>query len=192
MAELYVPVLLGTRRIGRRSLDVARFLLAGLEGDAGVATELLDLLEYDFPLLEERLDDMLEPPVLLRDFQDRLKRADALVIVAPEYKNSFPGVLKNALDYLDPGVLRRTPVGIATVSSGGNGGSNCLAQLRLVCLALGGLPIPERLAVARVEDVFAAGRPPPAELENKRRVFLEALLWYSQAVARQARSSPAD
>lgn len=65
--KLYVPVLLGTKRIGRRSLDVAR-----LRRRERVATELLDLAEYDFPLLEERLSDMPDPPAVLRSFQEKL------------------------------------------------------------------------------------------------------------------------
>ena len=76
------------------------------------------------------------------------------MIVAPEYKNGYPGSLKNAFDYLPAGILRRTPVGIVTVSSGGFGGLNCLAQLRLVCLAMGGVPIPVALPVSRVDEAF--------------------------------------
>ena len=64
------------------------------------------------------------------------------MIIAPEYKNGYPGSLKNALDYLRPEVFRRKPIGIVTVSAGGFGGINCLAQLRLVCLAMGEVPIP--------------------------------------------------
>ena len=47
-------------------------------------------------------------------------RADALIIVAPEYNNGYPGVLKNALDYLLP-EYERKPIGIVTVSAGGFG-----------------------------------------------------------------------
>ena len=68
-----------------------------------------------------------------------------LSLVTPEYNNGYPGVLKNALDYFLP-EYRRKPVGIVTVSSGGFGGINALAQLRLVLFLMGAYPIPIRSA----------------------------------------------
>jgi NAD(P)H-dependent FMN reductase len=94
-------------------------------------TEILDLLEYNFPMMEERLRFCNDPPPGLREFSEKIARADAVVIVTPEYNNGYPGVLKNSLDYLLP-EYRRKPIAIVTVSAGGFGGLNCLAQLRLV------------------------------------------------------------
>jgi len=115
-----------------------------------------------------------------------LKLADGLLIVAPEYKNGYPGSLKNAIDYLEAGILRRKPIGIATVSSGGFGGINCLAQLRLICLAMGGIPIPVALPVSRVEEAFDQERGlRDPKLGARTGLFLEELVWYTHALARQ-------
>jgi NAD(P)H-dependent FMN reductase len=73
--------------------------------------------------MEQRLSEMKIAPPGLRSFSDKLEVADGLLIVSPEYKGGVPGVLKNALDYLKPSILRRKPVGICTVSSGGFGES---------------------------------------------------------------------
>jgi len=98
---------------------------------------LIDLADLDLPVMRHRLGETDAAPPGAVGLSEKLNRADGLVIVAPEYKNGYPGSLKNAFDYLPAGILRRKPIGIVTVSSGGIGGLNCLAQLQLVCLAMG-------------------------------------------------------
>src|ERR1043166_9117755 len=148
-----IPIIAGSTRRDRQSIKVARFVLARLQQRQVVKTELLDLLEYNFPIMEERLRFRDDPPPRLQEFADKIARADSIIIVTPEYNNGYPGVLKNALDYLLP-EYERKPIGIVTVSAGGFGGLTCLAQLRLVTLGMGAFPIPENLAVSRVRDSF--------------------------------------
>jgi NAD(P)H-dependent FMN reductase len=109
---------------------------------------------------------------------------DGLVIVTPEYNNGYPGVLKNALDYLLP-ELKRKPVGVITVSAGGFGGINCLAQLRLVLLAMGAAPIPASLPVSRVGQAFSDEGPIDADFGERADRFIGELVWWTEAVARQ-------
>jgi hypothetical protein len=64
---------------------------------------------------------------------------------------------------------------------------NCLMQLRLTILALGGLPIPDALPVSRVQELFdEQGQPRdetwPISLDR----FIDELLFYASALA-QAR-----
>src|SRR5437016_6712491 len=150
---LYIPIIGGSTRRDRQSIKVARFVFAKLQKRKGVETELLDLLEYNFPIMEERLHHRDDPPPRLEEYANKIGRADSFIIVTPEYNNGYPGVLKNALDYLLP-EYERKPVGIVTVSAGGFGGINCLTQLRLVMLGAGALPIPENLSVSHVHDSF--------------------------------------
>jgi NAD(P)H-dependent FMN reductase len=179
----YIPIILGSTRRERQSVKVARFVLARLKQRKGVETELLDLLEYNFPIMEERLHRRDDPPPRLREYGDKIGRADSLIIVTPEYNNGYPGVLKNALDYLLP-EYERKPVGIVTVSAGGFGGINCLAQLRLVALGMGALPIPENLSVSHIHDSFKEdGTPNDPAYEKRAAVFLDEELWFTEAVA---------
>jgi NAD(P)H-dependent FMN reductase len=180
---LQIPVLLGTGRVGRRSAHVARWVLAELAGRPTVSTELLDLAEFALPVMADRLSQLDPPPPGAQDFSARLARADGLLIVTPEYKGGYPGALKNAFDYLDAGIFRRKPIAIVTVSAGGFGGVNCLAQLRLVCLAMGGLPIPPSLPVSHVQDAFdGQGTPRKPDLPAKLRALLDELIWYTRAM----------
>jgi len=192
MPSIEIPILLGSARIGRQSLKVARFILSTMIGDQRFETELIDLGEYDFPIMEQRLSEMQTAPSALQSFSDKLQRADGLIIVSPEYKGGMPGVLKNAFDYLKPGILRRKPVGICTVSSGGFGGLNCLMQLRLTVLALGGVPIPDNLAVSRVQEQFdESGRLRDANAAWTKSLiyFIDELCFYTTALSRNRDSA---
>ena len=179
-----VPVLLGTRRVGRRSERVARFILKDLSAREGIETGLIDLEVFDLPNLRERPEETETPPPNFPSFRDKIAAADGLVIVSPEYKGGYPGVLKNALDHLEAGIFRRKPIGIVTVSAGPFGGLSCLMQLRLVCLAMGGVPIPVNFPVSAVDSAFdEAGNPLDPRLETRRRQFLDELLWYTRALS---------
>ncbi len=180
----YVPIILGSTRRGRQSDKVARFVLQRMKS-AGVETEILDLAEFRFPIMEERLRFRDDPPPRLREFADKMARADAIVLVTPEYNNGYPGVLKNALDYLLP-EYRRKPFGIVTVSGGAFGGLNCLAQLRLVALGMGAFPIPASLPISRVQDTMEEdGSPRDVSYEKRAQAFIAELLWLTEAVTAQ-------
>src|SRR5260370_34962941 len=51
----------------------------------------------DIPMFNE--DDDKRPPASVLELKKRIRRADALLIVTPEYNYSIPGVLKNAIDW---------------------------------------------------------------------------------------------
>jgi len=178
----YIPIIVGSTRRERQSIKVARFVFARLQQREGVETELLDLLEYNFPIMEERLHRRDDPPPGLKEYGEKIGRADSLVIVTPEYNNGYPGVLKNALDYLLP-EYERKPVGIVTVSAGGYGGITCLAQLRLVTIGMGAFPVPENLAVSRVNTSFNDdGTPNDPAYEKRAVAFLDEVLWFTEAI----------
>jgi chromate reductase, NAD(P)H dehydrogenase (quinone) len=50
----------------------------------------------NLPLFNQ--DDEANPPQVVHDFKQRIKDADAVLFVTPEYNRSVPGVLKNAID----------------------------------------------------------------------------------------------
>lgn len=183
----FIPVILGSTRKGRQSIKPAKYILRRLGQQPQVETELIDLAEYDFPIMEERLRFLKpeEVPPHLLAFSEKIARADAIVIVSPEYNNGYPGVLKNALDYLLP-EYKRKPIAIVSVSAGGFGGLNCLAQLRLVALGMGALPIPTSLPISHVGDSFDdEGNPKDPSFERRSQAFLDEVLWFTEAITTQ-------
>lgn len=58
----------------------------------------LEIFELDgIPPFSE--DDEKQPPAKVVEFKKRIRDADAILIVTPEYNYSIPGVLKNAIDW---------------------------------------------------------------------------------------------
>jgi NAD(P)H-dependent FMN reductase len=183
----YIPVILGSVRRNRETAKAAKFILGLMKDLPCVTAELLDLKSLNLPMMEERLRCRDDPPPALSEFSDRIGRADAIVIVTPEYNSGYPGVLKNALDYLKD-EYRRKPFGIITVSSAWSGGMLCLTALRQVILHLGGIPIPAILPVSKVQDAFdEQGNPRDPQFQRRAKQYLDELLWFAEALAAQRR-----
>lgn len=183
----YIPILLGSVRRDRESMKVAKFAMRTMGAFSAIETELLDLKALNMPMMEERLRFRNDPPASVSEFSFRITRADAIIIVTPEYNSGYPGVLKNALDYLKD-EYRRKPFGIITVSSAWSGGILCLASLRQVILHLGGVPIPAALPIPSVQDVFdKEGNPYDPKWSRRAQRYFEELLWYTEAMAEQRR-----
>ncbi|MBA3273225.1 MAG: NAD(P)H-dependent oxidoreductase, partial [Chthoniobacterales bacterium] len=127
---LYIPIILGTPRQGRKSEDAARFVLQQASKRAGVETELIDVRQL--PL---RMDDAGEQ-IKIPAFAEQMHRADGLIIVAPEYNHGYPGLLKHALD-TNLEEYNHKPVGICGVSAGPFGGTRVIENLLPVMRELG-------------------------------------------------------
>ena len=63
---------------------------------AGMTIETFDLAPIQ-PYNEDVKQQGFPPPV--QEFREKIRAADALLIVTPEYNYSIPGVLKNAIDW---------------------------------------------------------------------------------------------
>lgn len=183
-----IPVLLGSVRRNRESVKVAGFALECLKS-LGVNTELLDLREMNLPIMEERLRFRNDAPASVALFSAKIAQADSVLIVTPEYNGGYPGVLKNALEYLKD-EYKHKPFGIITVSAVETGGILCLVSLRQIVLQLGAIPIPALLLVSRVQETFDDQNQPrdPAFLKRAK-VFFDELLWFTEALAAQRKKS---
>jgi NAD(P)H-dependent FMN reductase len=127
---LYIPVILGTVRKGRASENVARFILGEVSKREGIETELIDIRD-----LKLSMDDEGES---IKDggFSEKMNRADALVVVVPEYNHGYPGLLKHALDSNLKEYIHKA-VGLCGVSAGGFGGTRVVENLLPVLRELG-------------------------------------------------------
>ncbi len=87
------------------------------------------------PFYSQDLESDLPKAVV--DFKQTVVAADALLLITPEYNRSFPGVLKNALDWgsrpYGKGIWVRKPAAIAGASSGKIGTFGAQQHLRNVC-----------------------------------------------------------
>ena len=184
LLQLYVPIILGSTRRGRQSDKPARWIERRLRETGRCEVELLDLAEYDFPIMEERLTMRDDPPPRAQEFSDKLRMADAIVIVTPEYNSGYPGVLKNTLDYFYSEYYRK-PFGVVTVSGGGFGGITCFQSLLAVLQKVRGI-VPAHLPISSVQKTFdPAGNLVDPSYEKRASVFMDELLWYAEALRTQ-------
>src|SRR3954452_11213716 len=110
------------------------------------------------PLYNEDLDTAA-PPVAWTAFRQRVKAADAVLFVTPEYNRSVPAALKNALDVgsrpYGSSVWDRKPGAIVSSSPGAIAGFGANHHLRqsLVFLNVPTMQQPEAY-VGRVDKLF--------------------------------------
>ena len=112
-----------------------------------------------------------------------LAAADAVVIATPEYAHSFPGVLKNALDWIvGSGELYGKPVAILCASPRPGGGQKGRDAIRQTLLAQGAdVVVSETVTLLRSND--RASELTKAETAAR---FDEVLASLQAAVARAA------
>lgn len=140
------PVLIGmsgSLRTGSYSNAVLATLREKFAGRA-------ELILYDLapiPLYNQDFEGEKRPSVVKKLLAD-IAEADGLVLCAPEFNHSIPGVLKNAIDWASrpafQSVLAYKPVALMATSRGPLGGARCLEHMRVAldsCLA--------RIALAR-------------------------------------------
>jgi len=82
----------------RASFNSALLRAAAERAPAGTEVEIASIA--GIPLYDGDVESEQGIPVAVSELKERIASADALLIVTPEYNNSVPGVLKNAVDWL--------------------------------------------------------------------------------------------
>ena len=127
---LSIPVVLGTQRTGRMSEHAARVVYAELEKRPGIETELIDAATLPIP--SDEAGEAAKDPA----FAEKMNRADAIVLVAPEYNRGYPGLLKHVLDTNLAEYIHKA-AGVVGVSAGIFGGARMIENLLPVLRELG-------------------------------------------------------
>ena len=177
ISPLYIPVILGTTRKGRASENVARFVVGEIGKRPEVATDLIDIREFAFPI-----DDAGES---IKDsrFSAAMSRADGLIIIAPEYNHGYPGVLKHVLDTNLKEYIHKA-VGVCGVSAGGFGGTRVIQALLPVLRELGLVTIFWDGNFSGAPSLFDEAGQIKDEATHRKRLdkFLNELIWMSKVL----------
>jgi NAD(P)H-dependent FMN reductase len=166
---MFVPVILGTSRLGRRSENVAKFML-GEAKRFGFESELIDTRDYPLTATDNTQDS-----ALAKKLAEKISMADAMVIVSPEYNHGYPGELKIMLDLLYQQYAGK-PVGFCGVSAGPLGGARAVEQLRQVAIEFQLIPIRGAMYFPSVQNLFdEKGKIKDAAFEGRAKKFFEEL-----------------
>ncbi|MCU6707782.1 NAD(P)H-dependent oxidoreductase [Paenibacillus sp. J5C_2022] len=128
-----IAAIIGSNRQDSYNLKLAQYL----------QKRYADQLEFDIVTLNQvpfyNQDIENEPPAGAAALAERVKRADAVLWVTPEYNATIPGVLKNAIDWLSRGerVMVGKPSWIMGASMGLLGTVKAQAHLRDILFAPG-------------------------------------------------------
>lgn len=128
----------------------------------GAIVTIIDLKDYPMPFYDADLEEKQKMPEQAKRFRALMIKNDALIIASPEYNGSFPGILKNALDWAsrseEGGASRDAFKGkkcaIMSASPGVGGGARGLVHLRAILEAVGGEVIPLQVTVSKAYEAF--------------------------------------
>jgi chromate reductase len=142
-----------------------------------VSIEIFDL--EGIPLFNQEFET--NPPPRVKEFKDKIRDSDALLIATPEYNFSVPGVLKNAIDCASrpktDTPLEGKPVAIMSASTGRFGGARAQYHLRQTLVFLDMHPVnrPEVMLSDATHNVDADGKVTNEQTRQLIKQLLEAL-----------------
>jgi NAD(P)H-dependent FMN reductase len=173
---MFVPVILGTPRQGRRSEHAAKFVLEQTQKRAGVITELIDVRALGLSV-----NDAGEQ-IKIPEFSEKMQRCDGIIIVTPEYNHGYPGILKHALDTNLEEYIHKA-VGLCGVSAGPFGGARVIEHLLPVMRELGLVTTFTDVNFGNIQKLFDDGGKLLDESFIRRvNKFLDELLWMARVL----------
>jgi NAD(P)H-dependent FMN reductase len=189
--ELRIGIILGSTRPGRRGEQIASWVLGTARDHGGADYELIDLARHPLGNLDEGGNPNLRQyeHAHTRDWSALIDGFDGFVFLTPEYNHSFPGALKNALDY----VYREWNDKAAGIVSYGGwaAGVRAAEALRLVLAELQVATVRAQPAVPLIPAFATGAFLPPEGLDASVRGMLDQVTVWSGALrgVREARAA---
>jgi chromate reductase len=149
----------------------------------GVTVEPYQQLDK-IPFFNQDVEDQGDP-ASVRDFKEKIRQADAVLIATPEYDYAIPGVLTTALDWAlrPPSPFRHKPVGIVGTSPGGVGTARGQMVLRQILLHPPAYVMPDpQMLIPYALERFDAQTGDLVDEQTRERMhrFLEALVEWTE------------
>ncbi len=172
-----LALMLGSDREHRLCDAVAGWLRGLIAGSGRFQVDVIDPLTLDLPTRMPRT-----PDAAVLNLRKRIGRAQAIVLLTPEYNHGYSAVMKQVID-LVVGEWAVKPV--ALVGYGGfSGGLHAIAQLRQVMAALDAVAIREALALPMVWNHLddSGDFTPPSTIVQAAQRLLARLAWWAQGL----------
>jgi NAD(P)H-dependent FMN reductase len=178
-----IGIILGSTRPGRNGEAVARWVHEVATQRSDAEFELVDLLDFKLPHLDEAL-----PPAMGQYAQphtvawaNKIASFDGFVMVTPEYNHSTSGALKNAIDFL---FAEWNNKAVGFVSYGSAGGTRAVEHLRLIAGELHMADVRSQVALSLFTDFenFSVFKPTDFQRDALTTTLDQVVSW-SEALA---------
>ena len=125
----------------------------------GGTVDFAFMTDFDVPSYDQDVQDSEGFPPGAEAFYNRLNENDAFVIASPEYNASFPGALKNLIDWVSryrPQPFNARQGLLMSASPSMSGGNRGLWSLRVPLEHLGARIYPDMFSLAQAQQAFDA------------------------------------
>ncbi|MFC0085103.1 NADPH-dependent FMN reductase [Dyella flava] len=129
-------MIMGSTRAGRICPKITAWIAQLGHASTGLTYETVDLADWPLPMNDEPEIPEKGLPYAqahTRAWSEKIKTADAVIFVTPQFNWGYPAALKNAIDHLYH-EWRNKPAAIVTY--GGHGGGKCAEQLKQIASAV--------------------------------------------------------
>jgi NAD(P)H-dependent FMN reductase len=183
-------IIVGSTRPGRSADTVVPWVVRSAQAHGAFDVEVADLRDWPLPHFAEHfgtIGDFNDPTYsdpIVKAWNNKVKEADAFIVITPEYNHSVPGVLKNAIDtvWLSFG-FRNKPVGSIGYSGGIGGAIRAIEHLAHIFVEAEAVPLRNTVVLPQVHDVFdESGEPANPMPTAALGVLLDDLAWWSAAL----------
>jgi NAD(P)H-dependent FMN reductase len=186
-----LQVIVGSTRPTRAADLVAPWVLRRATAHEAFEVEALDLRDWPLPMFAEHagsIGDFNDPTYsapIVREWNRKIKEADAYLVITPEYNHSVPGVLKNAIDSVFVSfALRNKPLAAVGYSGGIAGGVRAIEHLAHIAIEADMVPLRSSVVIPFVQGAFGADGDPTNPLTDAAlQITLEDLSWWSGILA---------
>jgi NAD(P)H-dependent FMN reductase len=178
-----IGIIIGSTRPGRNGEAVGKWVHEVARHRTDAEFELVDLLDYKLPLLDE-----VYPPAMGRyqephtlQWADKIRSLDGFVFVTAEYNHSIPGALKNAIDFLHAEWNNKA---VGFVSYGSAGGTRAVEHLRGVAAELQMADVRSQVTLSLATDFEEFSIFKPSDLQRRALMkVLDQVVNWSKALA---------
>ncbi|HEX2133853.1 MAG TPA: NAD(P)H-dependent oxidoreductase [Actinophytocola sp.] len=177
--RLRVAVIIGSTRDGRVGDTIGKWFVDRASRRDDVELDVVDLARFEFP---DRYPEGVTSA--MREFGSAIDRAEAFVVVTPEYNRSFPASLKQAIDFAYDEWLAK-PAGFVSYGCRSRG-HYAVEALRVVFTELHVMAVRDEVAVDLM-SLRADGTPRDGD-EVAVTTMMDQLTWWGFAL-RDARAT---
>ncbi len=178
-----IEIISGSPRTNSVTRRVAIHLLELLSNTTEHEIGLIDLKDWDLPLMQPVFSSVDHTPPQWKPLSERIFGADAFILVSPEYNGSYSPAMKNLIDHFPK--QHHKPFGIVTASPGVMGGIRAAQQMLLLVPALFGVASPYLLVVPAVDKKFDKnGILVDESFQHNVHNFTSEFLWLAEKVVK--------